>query len=290
MGISSELKLLEFANRVTDDGGFTEQPGGYYRPDATALGVLALERCGPHDLILDSAKLCLASSQGADGRVFISPDMPDSIWPTPLACLAWVGSPQYRKQMNLAVDFLLKTSSRVFQNRPDMPFSHDLEIPGWPWTSDTFAWIEPTAMAILALSAAGYGGHPRVADGVRLIMDRQLSKGGWNYGNTVVYGQELLPQPDQTAIALLALATRVDIQDVSLSLDYIKQRIVSLRSPRSLGWAVMALTAWKQRPDEAREWIKESLDSHEKFGALDTSVLSILALAYFVENTLELFP
>ena len=37
-----------------------------------------------------------------------------------------------------------------------------------------------------------------------MIMDRQLDRGGWNYGNITIFGKELFPIPDSTAIARFA--------------------------------------------------------------------------------------
>ena len=46
-----------------------------------------------------------------------------------------------------------------------------------------------------------------------MIIDRALPHGGWNYGNKVVFGHELRPQPGPTGMALLALATRARQRD-----------------------------------------------------------------------------
>src|SRR5262249_9989037 len=83
---------------------------------------------------------------------------------------------------------------------------HDPSLIGWPWIDGTHSWMEPTALAILALGREGLAAHARVAEGVRLLYDRALPHGGWNYGNRSVFGRELRPQPGPTGLALLALA------------------------------------------------------------------------------------
>ena len=73
-------------------------------------------------------------------------------------------------------------------------------IPGWsrrPWRF----W--PSAVL-------GLADHPRVKAGIKLILDRALDAGGWNYGNKSVFGTELRPQPGPTGLALLALAAGGD--------------------------------------------------------------------------------
>lgn len=100
----------------------------------------------------------------------------------------------------------------------------------------------------------------------------------------MVYDQELLPQPDNTGIALAALASRVERREIQASLDYLQDRVVSLRSPRSLGWAVLGLSAWGQRPVKSQDWIRESLGLQDRYGVFDTSLLSLLNLADLAEN------
>jgi hypothetical protein len=277
--------LDNIAERSFPEGGFSEQAGSVYRPDTTAWAVMALDASGLYPDLLQPARSRLAGSQDADGRVSISENHPDSFWPTSLSVLAWHNSEAHQKPMEKAVSFLLETSGRHWKKPPDSPSVSNTEIPGWPWNEDAFSWIEPTSLSILALSCAGYAGHPRISDGVRLLMDRQLPKGGWNYGNTIVYGQVLLPQPDNTGIALTALASRADRKDIQISLNYLQNRVKELRTPRSLGWALLGLTFWDQRPDEARTWIMESLNMQKKFGPYDTTLLSLLMLAYLEKES-----
>ena len=115
-------------------------------------------------------------------------------------------------------------------------------------------------------------------------MARQLPKGGWNCSSTIVYGQELLPQPDNTGIALTALASRTDKKDVQISLNYLQNRVKELRTPRSLGWALLGLSSWDLRPDMAQNWIMESLNMQAIFGPYDTTLLSLLVLAFLEKN------
>jgi hypothetical protein len=102
------------------------------------------------------------------------------------------------------VQFLLGASGTHWEKKEDSPVAHDPSIRGWAWIEDTHSWIDPTVMALLALEVTGYREHPRFEEGIRMIMDRQLRQGGWNYGNTMVYGQELRPFPDTTGLALTA--------------------------------------------------------------------------------------
>ena len=79
-------------------------------------------------------------------------------------------------------------------------------------------------MTLIALEIAGHRAHTRFQEGLRMLMDRQLPHGGWNYGNTIVYGQELHPFIDTTGIALTALAGHVAKEEVKKSIRFLQLR------------------------------------------------------------------
>jgi hypothetical protein len=272
------LELLR--QRTQPDGGFSNLAGGEYRVDATAWAILALSAAGVAKDLIGSARVSLADRQQGDGRVCISADHPESFWPTPLAVLAWHGSPSHREPQSRAVRFLLATAGTHWEKKADSPITHDTAIRGWPWIADTHSMVEPTSLSLLALRVTGQGGHERAREAVRMLMDRRLPKGGWNYGNTLVYGQELYPQVENTGLALCALAGDVPLEEVRSSLEYLDASIQSLRTPLSLGWGILGLGAWGRRPVRARDWIMESLKRQEKYGPYDTTLLSLLVLAF----------
>src|SRR5262249_10379671 len=138
---------------------------------------------------------------------------------------------------------------------------HDTSLIGWPWVEGTHSWLEPTALAILALAGEGLGDHPRVRDGVRLILDRAIPSGGWNYGNKAVFGRMLRPQPGPTGMALLALAGRAGGQAspaVTRALDYLRGTLPAVRAAVSLGWGVLGLRAAGACPAQAQSWLAEA--------------------------------
>lgn len=269
-------------SRALGGGGFPMFPGGAYRPDATAWAVLALAvmKSGGRDQdVIESGRSRLAASQLEDGRVSISPSDPDSFWPTPLAILAWHGSTTHTEPRARAIDFLLKTSGKHWVKEDDSPLAHDTSIEGWSWIEDTHSWVEPTSLSLLALRISGLGEHVRVREGVRLLLDRQLPAGGWNYGNSFVYGKELYPQPDCTGLALSALAGYVPRSEVGKSLKYLQGRVTQVRTPLSLGWGILGLGAWGQKPKQATAWVRECMIRQKKQGAYDTTLLSLLLLS-----------
>jgi hypothetical protein len=272
-------------------GGFAARDHSSYRTDATAWAVLALLAAGQFPDLINLSRARLAQDQLADGRLGISPDDPEAFWPTPLAILAWCQSAAQQEAQARAVHFLLSTTGKHWPRRPDEAVGHDTNIKGWPWIEGTHSWVGSTGIIIIALQAAGSGTHERVAEAVRLLMDRQLPSGGWNFGNTFVFGTELRPMPESTGIALNALKNRTARASLQRSLDYLKSIIPTVRTPCSLAWGLLGLGAWGERPPESRSLIAACLKRQERYGSYDTTSLSLLLLALMSPAGLDdLFP
>ena len=273
-------------DRVLPEGGFAANVGGKYRPDATAWAILALSAAGTKEDFLQSSRAHLVTSQLSDGRVSLLPEHPDAYWPTPLAVLAWQGSNSHLEQQSRAVEFLINNTGKHWPRKAGAPVAHDPNIQGWPWIANTHSWVEPTALSLIALKVTGYGGHERAREAKHLLMDRQLNQGGWNYGNTIVFGQELRPMPENTGMALNALAGRVTEESVKLSLGYLEFQTQSLRTPLSLGWSLMGLGAWGKRPENSKERVLDSLKLQKIYGNYSTTLLSLLIVSYFASGGL----
>ncbi|HNQ01039.1 MAG TPA: terpene cyclase/mutase family protein [Syntrophales bacterium] len=278
--------LDEIWKRRLPEGGFASRPGGEYRPDATAWAILALRVGGIDSQRLLAEMRRLGGSQLKDGRIALSPEHPEVYWPTPLAIFAWHRTPEFSRGASRAVSFLLKTSGSHFKRDPNSPGGHDTSLRGWGWTEDTHSWIEPTALSILALRSAGHNDHERVSEGARLLLDRQLSRGGWNYGNTTVFGTELASMPESTGLALSALSGLTAGQAVSGSIAKIKESVRSLKTPLSLGWAILGLSAWGERPSDTHDLIDRCFRRQDRYGAYDTSLVGLLAVARKAEEGL----
>ena len=112
-----------------------------------------------------------------------------------------------------------------------------------------------------------------------MLMNRQLTKGGWNFGNTSVYGRQQYPQPDQTGVALFALRPYASREEVSHSLGYLLDEIGRISTPLSLGWGLLGLEAWGNRPSEAVRRVQECADRQKRRGPYNTQELSLLLVA-----------
>jgi hypothetical protein len=274
--LESHLDVLR--GRVLSDGGFCAHAGSVFRPDATAWAVLVLQGFGLHGDLIEPARTRLAASQLPDGRVSLAPDHPETIWPTALAILAWHGWRSPGDAQARALDFLVRTSGGTVPTLKDV-VGHDGSIPGWPWIANTHSWVEPTALGLIALRVGDRPSHARATQAVALLMDRQLPDGGWNYGNTIVFGQVFRPDPDSTGVALSALSGLVAVEKVRKSLDYLMAEAPNLRTPIALGWALLGLGAWGRYPEAARSWVLETVARQDRYGEYDTQSLCLLLAA-----------
>lgn len=275
-----EAAVQNIRDRCLPEGGFSMFAHQSYRPDATAWAIMAMKAVhGDQELSIAACRQ-LSRSQLSDGRVPIIKDYPKSHWPTSLSLLAWKTVNGFEREKNLATKFFLSTNGEHWPKQEGSPLAHDTSILGWPWVENAHSWIEPTSMAILSLNVCGYFMDSRVSEAKRMILDRQLVSGGWNYGNTKVFGATLRPDPTSTGQALSALLGITEPKCVELSLDYLRNQIKRLNTPLALSWAIFGLTAWSYKPPETRRLILDSLSLQKKYGIYDTTLLSQLVIAY----------
>jgi hypothetical protein len=150
---------------------------------------------------------------------------------------------------------------------------------GWPWVPGTASWVAPTAFSILAFRAWRRGSS-RTGPAIEMLLDRACPQGGWNAGNSVVFGVDLDPHPDFTAMALLALRNGSQCHEVLLrrSLDYLVTRLEESSSPYSLAWALIALAT---HGHQGVDHLKNNLErcAATKVDNLPHRVLAFVALA-----------
>ena len=228
-----------------------------------------------------AAAAWMAALQRGDGSLPASSDPAMPGWATPYAILLWSGLTGFEVERRLAQGWLLGFEGLPIPTAPGNQglIGHDSTLIGWPWVAGTHSWLEPTALAVLALCREGLGDHTRVGQGVSLILDRAVAGGGWNYGNKSVFGRALRPQPAPTGIALLALAARANhSRAVSRALDYLRGTLPRIRAAVSLGWGVIGLRAHDACPAEAEAWLAEAYE--QCTGRPDATLgLSVLLLA-----------
>jgi hypothetical protein len=284
--MSASSPLDECLQRLATASVWGYSAGGGAASEPTALAALALVAAG-HSAPAVRALDWLAAAQQPSGAVGVFADHATPAWPTSLAALAFHAAERspsmsanrkgYRVPLTRAVNWLLATEGRPVKQEEKL--SHDMSLVGWPWVEDTHSWVEPTALALVALRAVGHAAHPRAKEAAKVLVDRLLPDGGCNYGNTFVLGQKLLPHVQPSALAVLALTgLKITEPRFARSLEYLARNVDGRTATASLAYTVMALAANHRRPADADRWLAAAAN---RALARDASAhkLAVLALA-----------
>ncbi len=236
--------LDQLAALAHADGGWGYAPDQPAHLEPTCLGLLALSLdASPYQPVIEKARQALARSLQPDGTYRLERGRPEAVWPTALALFVETvlgASPELTGRSAAA---LLQVAGCQHDSREAREIHDiDLKLVGWPWAEGNFSWVEPTAWACLALRRAGHGEHPRVKEGVQLLLDRTFDQGGINYGNRFILGLPLEPVPGPTALMLLALQGLGHEPRVAHSVQYLRQAGLVGNDLEHLCWARLALT------------------------------------------------
>jgi hypothetical protein len=123
---------------------------------------------------------------------------------------------------------------------------------GWPWISGSASWVIPTAFSIIAIKQftacnRSEASEKRIRLGVDMLLDRACVDGGWNSGNSVVYGVPLRPHIEATAVALLALQDERRSEVIQRSLAWLDKEAPRVHSVSSLAWCILGLLGLLKR-------------------------------------------
>lgn len=238
----------------------TQIPCGYHprgpaSTEPTALAAIALSAANRPTA---KAIQWLARLQSADGSVGPTAEQSSPGWPTSVAVLAALAIGRAADGPGFdaarAVNWIMQTAGDALPG-PDQTAQQPVNV-GWPWVTGTFSWVEPTALHVVALKAAGFKDHPRTREAVAMLIDRLLRNGGCNYGNTVVLGQELRPHVQPTGLAMLALAGTPDFAGrIARSLDFLATNLSIETTSASLAYGLMGLAAHGRFPTDATKWL-----------------------------------
>jgi hypothetical protein len=273
----SFIHVVERLSKLENpDGGFPYHPGFRSAAEPTTLALLVAQVSPAQEptppawpgKALTWLQRCLLDT----GAASVSPDFPDQgMWVTPLVAILFhhLGRVPLRDRACAA---LLASRSRTFPNQPHVKQNNTLV--GWAWNPQTFAWVEPTAWALLALRICGLGSHDRSREAVELLLDRQIATGGWNLGNPNVYGQDLLPFFDTTAIAVLALNGLVPPERLEPAVAFLAEGPGALVSLYNVALITLALRAVGHSTDRWRQALGERLQN------LDERTINVAHLGF----------
>ena len=233
--------IERLASLQRPDGGWPYEPGQQTSfTEPTCWTLLALHTAGRlTPATTGSACSFLRSVQLPDGGFHSGAVGREADWSTTLAVFCLLTIEAEPEAARRGVQWLLGFEGWHDAELGQGMFAHDTTIRGWPWLADCHSWIEPTSYAIYALKRAGLADHPRVTEATRMILNRAISSGGWNYGNTWVLGTELRPFPSTTGVALIALAGAGDGPEARRGLRYLGRALPRLRTSWALAWTAL---------------------------------------------------
>ena len=211
MQASSSAAILFLLKSQLSDGGWPAFLGDSEGSWTTALALCTLNSTGDFTAAREKAFRWLYAERGREGHWF---------W-------RWK----------------FKTSDRNVRFDPDKY--------GWPWVTGSASWVIPTAFSIVAIEQftvcnRSEESEKRIHLGVEMLLDRACVDGGWNSGNSLVYGVPLRPHVEATAIALLALQDEQRTETVKKSLSWLRQNAASMDSVSSLAWCILTLFVYQE--------------------------------------------
>jgi hypothetical protein len=178
-------------------------------------------------------------------------------WVTALACLALKAQQESRDSVARGVRWLCDTWpaeggfwSRLGHRLRRTPavVRQDSSLRGWSWTPGTASWVEPTSYSLILMKnlpgellPPSSGKRVRLAEA--MLYDRMCPGGGWNAGNSLVYGVAGIPRVGPTVWALLALLAQRDRPENRKSLDWLCAAFPEIQGPGSLALAHLCLQA-----------------------------------------------
>ncbi|MGH7894095.1 MAG: prenyltransferase/squalene oxidase repeat-containing protein [Candidatus Binatia bacterium] len=273
------------------DGGFGARAGLPSTTEPTALMLLALSDADDRGAT-ERTRAWLVATQTPEGGWPATSTTRAPSWTTSLAVLALGRSDATREETMRGAQWLLGQEGRrlnvspslldrLLGREPVVPF--DDSLVGWPWLVETFSWVEPTAYAVLALTAVRTRLAPgdaaaRIDAARRMIVDRVCPDGGWNYGNSRVLGQGLWPYPDTTALALLALHGHPDAAVTTRSLDALERMLRDNESGLATALGILALGAYGRDVTALRTRLRERFMRTGFLGETRALAYALLAL------------
>jgi hypothetical protein len=220
---NSLARLL--STRQLRSGGWSYFGSEQSSVEATTLAVMALSTESPEEA--RSGLDQLSHLQRRDGAWPAFGGDSDGSWTTALVLCALNGTGEFASAREKAFQWLLSERGREGHwlwrwkfKTADRNVRFDPDKYGWPWASGSASWVIPTAFSVIAIKQftacnRSEASEKRIHLGVEMLLDRACVYGGWNSGNSVVYGVPMRAHVEASAIALLALTRRTASRRVS---------------------------------------------------------------------------
>jgi hypothetical protein len=205
-----------------ESGGWGYQSGHKPVVEPTAAVILALRDNSTANSSIQRGIDWLLSCQNPDGGWGINENDHESGWHTSWALMALLSISQGEKQISSGVQWLttvatLDVPKEQFLNG-QVPKTSTVGALAWPWLPGQVCWIEPTALALLALqrNSASLLAIARINAALEYFRQFRTPSGGWNVGNAGPLDTIIIPRAYPTSLVLMALALHSD-QDIQPS-------------------------------------------------------------------------
>lgn len=291
--IEEALRLI--IDQQNSDGGWGAVRGRVSNTESTAFAIMALESVERKELTgrVRSGLNWLLRQQQGDGSWRLNGGSPSGSWSTALALLSLSAFPEHRERALKAAEWGLTQEGSSpgwlislimwFTAQKDIN-KINMDLKGWPWASGSFSWVEPTSYFLIGLkklkpALRGTNIEDRIRQGELMIYDRMCDGGGWNYGNSKVYGEALWPYPDITALALIALQDHPDAEPNRKSLEILAKTLKDVDSGLALSWAIICFLLYGRSASELRQLLSQRFEKTAFLSETKTLSLAVLALA-----------
>jgi uncharacterized protein (DUF362 family) len=249
--ITSYLDTLAAQAHPDGGWGYTTGQAAHLEPTCLALLALSLE-AERFAMVIAQGRQALRRHASPDGTYRVARGREEAVWPTALVLFV-------RAALDDPPEDIRRTAARLLSLRGQVPrdpeaaelVDIDFRLQGWPWAEGNFSWTEPTAWACLALRRAGWGAHARVAEGLKMLLDRAADEGGINYGSRRVLGRLTEPLAEPTAFMLLALQGHGTHPRVAAAVAYLQRQALAAENLELLCWAKLALDLHRDHPATA---------------------------------------
>src|SRR5450759_3210493 len=212
--MSNSNLLEELRGRELHGGGWSFFGSRQVSLEATSLAILCLLADRSCEALL-LGKL-LADVQLTDGSCpsFVGDREPS--WTTALAVCALNSVNDPSKARERGESWLLRTKGREGHwfwrwkfKTADRNVQFDPDKYGWPWISGSASWVIPTAFSVIAIKQFTVcnryaSSEKRIQLGVEMLLDRACVDGGWNSGNSFVYGLSLIHISEPTRLGMIS--------------------------------------------------------------------------------------
>jgi len=283
LGLQKELHRRELSG-----GGWSFSGPRQMSLEATCLASFSMLAEQPYSGAHVVRPLLHAQFSGGSWPSFIGDGEPS--WTTALAICVLNSANDSSGARERGLSWLLKTNGREANwfwrwkfKLADRAVRFDPDRYGWPWTSGSASWVIPTAFSVIAIkqfTACNRSdlSERRIRLGVDMLLDRVCLGGGWNSGNSVVYGVPLRAHVESTAIALLALQDEERTSVIQASLVWLKQRSSTIESAESLAWCILSLFAYQESVEELKARLTTLVGDGSNIRDNATLATAILAL------------